>query len=179
MCRVVGFDTAVQFWTVWNRFQAGNYLPSVLFARGRDVPRTVVKRDGRVSSVDGVGLFRDGCPPDTKARRPDGSSVHVKRVTHMLTFRGNPEESLDDVYEAVVLLLIGETLSAGGVVNGVFLSDKTKPGATAVRLELWCNTDDATALRDMKQRLQEGVRDAAGLALDLDVAQDGARLRFK
>jgi len=135
--KVVSFETAQEFWEVWDSVpQPGELFESKMFVKESS-------KSG-VSSVAGFMVFRDGIKPEWQDPANAGGGhfqINVKPAAGGGT--------LDEWWNNLVLGMIGETMECSSRINGVLLRDRTG-GTTkgkaldAVRLEIWyhCSTTD-------------------------------------
>jgi len=141
-CQVAPLETAEAFWQFFTHYPK----PSTLFrgvAEGFLPP--AIKRGFRTSRVLGILMMKDPVPPETKAKREDGSPWTGERylMDARMTFDELP--LWDTAFETMLLGCIGETVSSDAI-NGVWLANRTKePTAFHLRIEVWC---DAKASRE-------------------------------
>jgi len=155
--KVCGFETAQEFWKVWN----GVPQPSELFDSKRF---TREMSNGTIAGVDGFMVFRNGIKPeweDPANAGPRGGHFHIQVKP---TSGGG---LLDEWWNNLVLGMIGETMDGGHRITGVRLLDKIggKQGKVLdnVRIEIWYH---ANITNDEKESLRKSLEKCLIAQLD-------------
>lgn len=131
--KVSMFGTVKEFWGSWNHLPQ----PSVLL-EGKRFARK--EADGSRTIVDGIYIFRKGIEPLWE--HPE----NVKGGHFMLQLKPSLGAGLiDEIWNNVVIGMIGGAIQPAEVVNGVRLVDKlgVKGKPSTIRIELWFNDMDA------------------------------------
>mmetsp|Transcript_18831 Transcript_18831/g.36953 ORF Transcript_18831/g.36953 Transcript_18831/m.36953 type:complete len:250 (-) Transcript_18831:359-1108(-) len=150
----VSFNTVKEFWACWNHLpQPSELLQGKKFTRQQP--------DGSRVIVDSLMIFRQGVKPEWEA--PE----NVKGGHFQLQLK--PQlggGAIDELWNNIVLGMIGGGIEPSDMINGVRLVDKlghkTKP---VIRIELWFNDLD-TADTGRLYNLRGNFERCMGTGLD-------------
>eukprot|EP00924_Labyrinthula_sp_SR-Ha-C_P011099 maker-scaffold_51-snap-gene-1.67-mRNA-1 protein AED:0.05 eAED:0.05 QI:119/1/1/1/1/1/4/95/192 len=136
------FATVEEFWRYKNILP----LPSQIFSVTNGKRKKLVDRE-----VEGYSLFKKGIRPAWEdPMNKDGADLWSRKTV-------KPEE-IDNLYEDMLLCLIGETIDPDDQICGIRLVDKSRHGRAIYKLELWYKTDN----QEVRQALQENILKVVG-----------------
>lgn len=150
--KVANFSTVKGFWKYWNHLpQPSELLDGKKFVRDNGV-------DSR-SIVDALMLFRDGIKPEWEDST-NATGGHFQ-------FQLKPQLGggvIDELWNNIVLGMIGGTIQPAEMVTGVRLVDKlTQNKMAAIRIEVWFANFEDTEKVDA---LQKSLEQCMGTKLD-------------
>ena len=119
------FDNTSTFWSNVTHF----LQPSFCFTKPACTRRPQV--DG--SEIEGLALFRGGVDPVWEDPVNTDGGHWQASVT--------PWERIDDVWDALVMAVVGNVEENNDVVTGIRAVDKTKKGRVEYRVEVWFSTE--------------------------------------
>jgi translation initiation factor 4E len=138
--QVASFSTVKGFWKYWNHLpQPSELLDGKKFVRETNDTRSV---------VDALMLFREGIKPEWE------DAVNASGGHFQFQLNQNKGGGLiDEVWNNIVLGLIGGTVEPADMITGVRLVDKlNQPRAPSVRIEVWFSNFEDTEKVDALQR---------------------------
>lgn len=153
---VASFSTVKDFWRYWNHLpQPSELLDGKKFVRETPDSRSI---------VDALMLFRDGIKPEWEDSA-NATGGHFQ-------FQLKPQlggGAIDEVWNNIVLGVIGATMEHSQMITGVRLVDKlSQSRASAIRIEVWfSNFED----NDKVGALQKSLEKAMGTKLDGSAAE--------
>ncbi|CAK0893687.1 unnamed protein product [Prorocentrum cordatum] len=154
--KVVAFETAQEFWKVWN----GVPQPSELFDSKRFIKETT--NGTGVAGVDGFMIFRNAIKPEWEDPA-NAKGGHFQILVKPTSGGG----TLDEWWNNLVLGMIGETIECSHRINGVRLLDKmgSSKGKVLdnVRLEIWYH---GSTTHDEGQQLRKSLEKCLITQLD-------------
>ena len=123
------FDSTSTFWGNYTHF----LQPSFCFSRPDCTKRPTV--DGDV--IEGIALFRDDITPLWE----DMENMHGGHWQASVV----PWDRIDDLWDALVMALVGNFEENNDVVTGMRAVDKSKPKShqLSYRVEVWCSFEKA------------------------------------
>lgn len=138
---VADFFTVEMFWAIWKHYPK----PSILFAGTYPGdPPNYIQRGDRTSRVLGILCFRTPVPPESRAKRSDGSRWTGERSVVNVNVQHGELDKIDKLWENFCLLTIGEPVVPGDVMSGVWIANRTSrssssynPKVVNVRFEIW------------------------------------------
>jgi len=140
MNKLVEFATIEDFWHCWNNIPK----PSDIFFDGNSHKKVGERM------IESLSVFKAGIKPEweDKANRA-GAELFIRHKFKM--------PDLDEIWQKLVLCMIGETLDKGDEITGARVVDKSVRGKPMYRLELWFRTKDA--MDTLKGALVEHIND--------------------
>jgi translation initiation factor 4E len=167
--KVVSFDTAQEFWRLWN----GLPQPSELFDGKRFVKEM---QNGSCVPVEGFMVFRNGIKPEWEDPA-NAKGGHFQIMVKIASGGG----LLDEWWNNLVLAMVGETMDCAHRVTGVRLLDKigSVKGKVLdnVRLEIWYHQQTAyeeveTLKKSLERTLITQIDGNVGAPFKSDMIQD-------
>lgn len=98
--------------------------------------------------VEGYSLFKSGIRPEWE----DGANRHGGEIFCRKAFE---PRDLDEIYETLLLGLIGETIDPENELCGCRIVDKSRAGRPVYRVEVWFKTQD----HKLKEEIESNVKD--------------------
>ncbi|CBK22821.2 uncharacterized protein [Blastocystis hominis] len=158
--KICSFNTIEDFWGYWNK------LPRIsdVFFDGNE--KIVIRNDernpgegSRKYKIQSQCLFKEGVEPkyeDAQNRRGGNMRVLFGKEDHA---------KLSDVWETVVLSLIGESLDDGDNITGARVVDKSVPYKKQInhRIEIWFREWNDEGFRNVLKERVEGILRDNGL----------------
>mmetsp|Transcript_105358 Transcript_105358/g.286106 ORF Transcript_105358/g.286106 Transcript_105358/m.286106 type:complete len:230 (+) Transcript_105358:93-782(+) len=144
--KVVAFETAQEFWKVWN----GVPQPSELFDSKRFIKETT--NGTGVAGVDGFMIFRNAIKPEWEDPA-NAKGGHFQILVKPTSGGG----TLDEWWNNLVLGMIGSTIEPANMITGIRLVDKLSgPRASnVVRLEVWFSDyEDQQAVQTLRRSVE-------------------------
>lgn len=145
--KVVTFDTAQDFWRLWNHMPQ----PSELLESKRMVRECTTTNFLYV--IDAVMIFRDGIRPEWED--PENAKGGHFQIQLKPQVGGG---QVDEYWNNLVLGMIGATIEPVGMITGARLVDKLSGprAAGAVRIEVWfSNLDDRAAVQFLQKNIEK------------------------
>jgi len=157
--RVASFSTVKGFWKYWNHLPQ----PSELLDGKKFVRETADSR----SIVDALMLFREGIKPEWE------DSTNALGGHFQFQLKPNVGGGvIDELWNNIVLGMIGGTIEPAEMVTGVRLVDKlNQTRSAAIRLEVWFSNFEDTEKVDA---LQKSLEKCMGTKLDGTVSSANA-----
>eukprot|EP01016_Furgasonia_blochmanni_P017354 TRINITY_DN2017_c0_g2_i2.p1 TRINITY_DN2017_c0_g2~~TRINITY_DN2017_c0_g2_i2.p1 ORF type:complete len:318 (+),score=65.23 TRINITY_DN2017_c0_g2_i2:33-956(+) len=151
--KLVDFDTLPTFAKVWNNFFYRD-LSKVFYTSDRREYKKVKIQD-KVEALDAVCLFRSGVHPSWE------DALNAKGGEFRINFSEMNADEIDQLWENLVILIIGETLKHGSKILGIRFGDKTsatgKNAKPLARLEIWVDfrQEDGNLKIELEGELQK------------------------
>lgn len=153
MKELYSFKTVEQFWRFWNNYPK----PSELFFDGRTKKKVTRQGESEGKCVEALSIFKKGIKPEWEdALNKIGGEWTLRKIVDAT--------SLDQLFENVLLAMVGETLDDGDDVNGMRVVDKSKRRTCAYRIELWVKTNDSARAETIKTNLTRATYDGVSTA---------------
>nr|AMA65228.1 eIF4E-1b [Amphidinium carterae] len=144
--KVVTFNTAQEFWRIWN----GVPQPSELLDNKRYFREN---QGGGSQAIDAIMLFRDGISPEWEdAANSQGGHFQIL----LKPTAGGAQ--IDEYWNNLVLGMVGETMEGADEITGVRLVDKLSQKTKVtdcIRLELWYHSKASNSAVGMLRRSME------------------------
>jgi len=150
---VASVESVENLWLLWGHYPK----PSLLFAGSKtDEAPLLLKRGDRASRVLGLCFFKTPVPPETRATNAKGEAFTGLRSILEIDTNFDDLKTYDQMWENLVLTLVGEEVVFSSDLNGAWLANRTRKGflttSIRLRLELWWDSrlDEAqvNALKD-------------------------------
>ena len=122
-CELGNFDNIDDFWKYYNHYP----YPRVIFCDGTEKP-VITNPDREIASIS---LFKQGILPKWEdPKNKDGAEIAIRKFKSL--------EELDNLWETISMLCIGEQFEMSDVINGIRVVDSSIPNRkTLYRIELW------------------------------------------
>lgn len=158
-------DTVTKFW------QYDHYYPkpSTMFCADPTTKKPpALLREGRESAVLGMLMFRDGVPPETRAKGDDGAPLTAHRfIAEIQSKESDMKRLWDRAWTTLRLLAVGETLHKNAI-NGVWVANRTRfdSGCVKLRFEVWFGQGvDADRAQDLVRNVASVIYDDCGASM--------------
>lgn len=136
MHQLCTFNTLEEFWGYWNNIPK----PSEMFGDS-NVKRKFVNR-----TVSSFSIFKDGIRPEWEdPENENGGEWSIRKRLF--------PESLNQVWDNLILGLIGEDIDPVNEITGARIVHRTRKGQDFIRLELWLRTRDRDLADQIRDRL--------------------------
>jgi translation initiation factor 4E len=155
--QVASFSTVKEFWKYWNHLPQ----PSELLEGKKFVRET----SGNRNVVDALMLFREGVRPEWEDST-NASGGHFQFQLRPNLVSGG---AIDELWNNIVLGMIGGTIEPADMVCGVRLVDKLGARQASVRIELWFSNFEDTEKVDL---LQKNLEKCMATKLDGSVSSE-------
>ncbi|KDO18051.1 hypothetical protein SPRG_16575 [Saprolegnia parasitica CBS 223.65] len=143
--RLCTFSSVEEFWGYWNNIPK----PSQVLNDG------VVKKKFTDRSVQSFAVFKDGIRPEWE----DSANMSGGEWQLSIKLQAGP---LDELWDKLVLGMIGETIDPTNEVTGARVVHKNKKDSHSYRFELWLRSRDRNLADEIRKNMvaclnQEGV----------------------
>lgn len=142
MFEIGNFQTVEDFW----RFKNNLPLPSEIFHTPDSERMKFADRE-----IEGYSLFKTGI-------RPEWEDEANKKGGEFFCRKTFSSKDLDDIYENLLLGLIGETIDPENYICGCRVVDKSARTRVLYRVEVWFKEVD----EEKKKILQQNIRSCLG-----------------
>mmetsp|Transcript_66957 Transcript_66957/g.157867 ORF Transcript_66957/g.157867 Transcript_66957/m.157867 type:complete len:233 (+) Transcript_66957:122-820(+) len=162
MKEIVPFQTAQEFWSIWN----GVPQPSELL----DNKRITRDNAGTATAIDAIMIFKKGVKPEWEdPQNANGGHFQVQLKSNI----GGAQ--IDEYWNNIVLGMVGGTVEPYDMITGVRLVDKLSGAKAAgvLRIELWFSRyENQDAVNQLKKNMEKcmGERlDGSSAAISMKV----------
>lgn len=138
------FNSVQGFWQLWNKLPQ----PSDLLGQ-KSMSR--IAEDGMSRTVDALMIFRENVKPMWEdPANHKGGHFEIK-----ITPTEYPPNMVDEIWNNIVLSVIGGGIDSFPLVTGVRLVDKLNISSCHIRIEIWyTHSEDAGAFMALQKDLQ-------------------------
>lgn len=148
MYEIGNFSTVEDFW----RFKNNLPNPSEIFQTDKSPRMKFTDRE-----IEGYSLFKQGI-------KPEWEDVKNKSGGEICCRKSFESSDLDEIYEALLLGLIGETIDPDDQICGCRFVDKSRGSRVMYRVEVWFKSTD--------EKLKETVQNNVAKCLNKDILTD-------